>query len=117
MDWLTASRKARALWGPSAIARDGGAELAATAGEREQWRAELRRLEHDRPPEWRTRARALATRIATRRYTVGIAEEWLGFEIDTVRGEGCRRRSKFEPPCRPNIEPGVEADLERFGCG
>ncbi len=29
----------------------------------------------------------------------------------------CRRRSKFEPPCRPNIEPGVEADLERFGCG
>jgi hypothetical protein len=29
----------------------------------------------------------------------------------------CRRRSKFEPPCRPNIEPGVEADFERVGCG
>ena len=23
----------------------------------------------------------------------------------------CRRRSKFEPPCRLNIEPGVEADF------
>jgi hypothetical protein len=29
----------------------------------------------------------------------------------------CRRRTKFEPPCRPNIEPGVEADFERVGCG
>ena len=30
---------------------------------------------------------------------------------------GCPRRSKFEPPCRLNIEPGVEADFERVGCG
>jgi hypothetical protein len=30
---------------------------------------------------------------------------------------GCRRRSKSEPPCRPNVEPGVEADFERVGCG
>ena len=29
----------------------------------------------------------------------------------------CPRRSKFEPPCRLNIEPGVEADFERVGCG
>jgi len=29
----------------------------------------------------------------------------------------CRRRSKSEPPCRPNIEPGVEADFELVGCG
>jgi hypothetical protein len=29
----------------------------------------------------------------------------------------CRRRSKSEPPRRPNIEPGVEADFERVGCG
>jgi hypothetical protein len=29
----------------------------------------------------------------------------------------CRRRSKSEPPCRPNIEPGVEAGLELTGCG
>ena len=29
----------------------------------------------------------------------------------------CRRRSKSEPPCRPNIEPGVEADFEIVGCG
>ena len=29
----------------------------------------------------------------------------------------CRRRSKFEPPCRPNIEPGVEASREPTGCG
>jgi hypothetical protein len=32
-------------------------------------------------------------------------------------GEGCRRRSKSEPPCRPNIEPGVEASLDLTGCG
>ncbi|EWS64513.1 hypothetical protein Y695_02241 [Hydrogenophaga sp. T4] len=29
----------------------------------------------------------------------------------------CRRRSKFEPPCRLNIEPGVEADFCGVGCG
>jgi len=29
----------------------------------------------------------------------------------------CRRRFKFEPPCRLNIEPGVEADVEMVGCG
>lgn len=29
----------------------------------------------------------------------------------------CRRRSKFEPPCRSNIEPGVEADFCGVGCG
>jgi hypothetical protein len=29
----------------------------------------------------------------------------------------CPRRSKSEPPRRPNIEPGVEADFERVGCG
>ena len=31
--------------------------------------------------------------------------------------EACWRRSKSEPPCRPNIEPGVEAGLELTGCG
>jgi hypothetical protein len=31
--------------------------------------------------------------------------------------QGCRRRSKSEPPRRLNIEPGVEADFERVGCG
>ena len=29
----------------------------------------------------------------------------------------CRRRSKSEPPCRPNIEPGVGAGLQRAGGG
>jgi predicted nucleotidyltransferase component of viral defense system len=29
----------------------------------------------------------------------------------------CPRRSKFEPPCRLNIEPGVEADFCGVGCG
>jgi len=32
-------------------------------------------------------------------------------------GDACRRRSKSEPPRRPNIEPGVEADFQRVGCG
>ncbi|ART51611.1 hypothetical protein CBP34_07955 [Acidovorax carolinensis] len=31
--------------------------------------------------------------------------------------QACRRRSKSEPPCRLNIEPGVEADVSRVGCG
>jgi len=35
----------------------------------------------------------------------------------TVKVNVCRRRSKSEPPCRPNIEPGVEADFELVGCG
>ena len=29
----------------------------------------------------------------------------------------CPRRSKFEPLCRLNIEPGVEADFCGVGCG
>ncbi len=29
----------------------------------------------------------------------------------------CRRRFKFEPPCRPKFEPGVEADFENVSCG
>jgi len=42
-------------------------------------------------------------------------------EIDTGARAGvtttCRRRSKFEPLCRLNIEPGVEADFCGVGCG
>jgi hypothetical protein len=37
--------------------------------------------------------------------------------IDQIEDLECRRRSKSEPPCRPNIEPGVEAGLELTGCG
>ena len=52
----------------------------------------------------------------------GIA---VGTGLRAVQGHGrailvvdmCPRRSKFEPPCRLNIEPGVEADFERVGCG
>jgi hypothetical protein len=29
----------------------------------------------------------------------------------------CRRRAKFEPTCRPNIEPGLIAFRERSACG
>jgi type I restriction enzyme M protein len=29
----------------------------------------------------------------------------------------CRRRSKSEPPCRPNIEPGAQASFSIAGCG
>ncbi len=38
-------------------------------------------------------------------------------ETDGPQFLGCRRRSKSEPPRRPNIEPGVEADFEMVGCG
>ena len=41
-------------------------------------------------------------------------------EIDDDIGAAigtCWRRSKSEPPRRPNFEPGVEADFERVGCG
>ncbi len=36
---------------------------------------------------------------------------------ETVYALACRRRLKSEPPRRPNIEPGVEADFEMVGCG
>jgi len=38
-------------------------------------------------------------------------------EFLAIVGPSCRRRSKSEPPCRLNIEPGVEADVSRVGCG
>ena len=34
-----------------------------------------------------------------------------------IARKDCRRRSKSEPPCRPNIEPGVGAGLQRAGGG
>ena len=45
-----------------------------------------------------------------------VVVDLLGFESEQFR-QVCRRRSKSEPPRRPNIEPGVEADFERVGCG
>jgi putative ATP-dependent endonuclease of OLD family len=38
-------------------------------------------------------------------------------EVSKVQSVNCSRRSKSEPPRRLNIEPGVEADFERVGCG
>jgi DNA primase len=38
-------------------------------------------------------------------------------KLDRPLGVVCRRRSKSEPPRRPKIEPGVEADFELVGCG
>ena len=29
----------------------------------------------------------------------------------TVSSRACPRRANIEPPCRPNSEPGVEADV------
>ena len=37
--------------------------------------------------------------------------------FDSAMNPACRRRSKSEPPCRPNIEPGVGAGLQRAGGG
>ncbi len=37
--------------------------------------------------------------------------------LQVLKNLECRRRFKSEPPRRPNIEPGVEADFERVGCG
>jgi hypothetical protein len=44
-------------------------------------------------------------------------DDLLGFSPGGNKTRKCRRRSKSEPPCRPNIEPGVEADFELVGCG
>jgi len=34
-----------------------------------------------------------------------------------VVAPACRRRSKSEPPCRSNIEPGAQASVLVAGCG
>ncbi|VTY35268.1 IOR_alpha: indolepyruvate ferredoxin oxidoreductase, alpha subunit [Xylophilus ampelinus] len=49
------------------------------------------------------------------RSTTGYTQ--MGAEGMSWVGEACRRRSKSEPPCRPNIEPGVGAGLQRAGGG
>ena len=46
-------------------------------------------------------------------YVPGVIEDTFPF-LDELK---CRRRSKSEPPCRPNIEPGVGAGLQRAGGG
>ena len=55
----------------------------------------------------------------------GATESWANWSQDTQRevtgwqlhDDNCRRRFSIEPPCRLNIEPGVEADVETVGCG
>lgn len=37
--------------------------------------------------------------------------------IEYLGDKDCPRRSKSEPPCRLNIEPGVGADFCGVGCG
>jgi hypothetical protein len=54
-----------------------------------------------KPEEARQRARMLAGDLAS-----GVSA-----------AAACPRRSKSEPPRRPNTEPGVEADFEMVGCG
>ena len=49
----------------------------------------------------------------TRHFHLGPLDKY----PDDKKDDKCPRRSKFEPPCRLNIEPGVEADFERVGCG
>ena len=39
-----------------------------------------------------------------------VAESLRLMEVPTAEHE-CRRRSKSEPPCRPNIEPGAQASF------
>jgi phosphoglycolate phosphatase-like HAD superfamily hydrolase len=51
------------------------------------------------------------------RVAFNLAFEALGLAWRWDEEHYCRRRSKSEPPCRPNIEPGVEADFELVGCG
>jgi protein O-GlcNAc transferase len=47
----------------------------------------------------------------------GLAERDCRAEFSVSEHSECRRRSKSEPPRRPNIEPGVEADFGSVGCG
>jgi putative transposase len=39
------------------------------------------------------------------------------YQAATAEEAECLRRSKSEPPCRLNSEPGVEADAVMVGCG
>ena len=44
-----------------------------------------------------------------------FSEEQIAYALRMA--DGCPRRSKSEPPCRLNIEPGVGADFCGVGCG
>ena len=46
-----------------------------------------------------------------------FSPENIGAWVGLLVSHSCRRRFKSEPPRRPNIEPGVEADFEIVGCG
>ena len=47
----------------------------------------------------------------------GLPEQYNQAQLVLWMSRECRRRSKSEPPCRPNIEPGVGAGLQRAGGG
>ena len=71
-------------------------------------------LASDGPNAWPHRRDAV--RALIRHHEIDLLGTQEGL-IDQIEDLECRRRSKSEPPCRPNIEPGVEAGLELTGCG
>ena len=68
----------------------------------------------DGPNAWPHRRDAV--RALIRHHEIDLLGTQEGL-IDQIEDLECRRRSKSEPPCRPTIEPGVEAGLELTGCG
>ena len=60
-----------------------------------------------------------AMRTTAKPKTIAVTVEVWGtvYVRPPTVGEVCWRRPNFEPPCRLNIEPGVEADFEMVGCG
>ena len=71
-------------------------------------------LASDGPNAWPHRRDAV--RALIRHHEIDLLGTQEGL-IDQIEDLECRRRSKSEPPCRPTIEPGVEAGLELTGCG
>ena len=63
----------------------------------------------------------LLSNLQIQKFSTRDEQEVAGYakvmEMVFTSWQDCRRRSKSEPPCRSNIEPGVEADFEMVGCG
>ena len=71
----------------------------------------LVKLDGSEPPIWRLISVPGHMTLADLDRIIQAAMGWTNSHMH------CRRRSKSEPPCRSNIEPGAQASFSIAGCG
>ena len=64
-----------------------------------------------------TTLRAVTAELAEQHALLLVTLQSIGDAVITTDASGCRRRSNIDPLCRFNIDPGMDTNRFRVGCG